>query len=169
MELNGIASDLVNLSILINCFSQMGLNSLSFSVFANILKKSYHPDPITLNTLIKGLCLKGVKPDVVTYNSLMDGYCLVKEMNKAKGIFNTIAAQSGVTPDVLSYNIMINGFCKVKMVDEALNLLKEMRCRNIIPDVVKDLSKSSGIILIIAIFIYVFAFGRSWGTFGIVH
>ncbi|XP_045830823.1 pentatricopeptide repeat-containing protein At1g62720-like [Trifolium pratense] len=68
---------------------------------------------------------KGVKPNV----------CLVKEVNKAKGIFNTMA-QSGVTPDVWIYNIMINGFCKVKMVDEALILFKEMRCRNIIPNVV---------------------------------
>ncbi|MCH89162.1 pentatricopeptide repeat-containing protein, partial [Trifolium medium] len=58
MELNGIASNLVTLSILINCFSQLGQSSLSFSVFANILKKGYEPNAITLNTLIKGLCLK---------------------------------------------------------------------------------------------------------------
>jgi pentatricopeptide repeat protein len=37
----------------------LGLNSLSFSVFANILKKGYEPDAITFTTLIKGLCLKG--------------------------------------------------------------------------------------------------------------
>jgi hypothetical protein len=37
MELNGIASNLVTLTILINCFSQLGQNPLSFSVFANIL------------------------------------------------------------------------------------------------------------------------------------
>jgi hypothetical protein len=30
----------------------------------------------------------------------------------------------------------------------------------------KDLSRGSGVILIIAIFVYVFAFGRSWGPLG---
>jgi hypothetical protein len=58
MEFNGIASDLVTSSILINCFSQLGLNSLSFSVFANILKMGYEPNAITLTTLIKGYCLR---------------------------------------------------------------------------------------------------------------
>jgi pentatricopeptide repeat protein len=59
MKLNVISSDLVTSNILINCFCQLGLNSLSFSVFANILKRGYEPNTITFNTLIKGYCLKG--------------------------------------------------------------------------------------------------------------
>lgn len=59
MELNGIESDLFTFNILINCFSQLGQNSLSFSILAKILKKGYHPTAITFTTLIKGLCLKG--------------------------------------------------------------------------------------------------------------
>ena len=59
MEFNGIASDLVTLNILINCFSQLGQNHFSFSVLAKIFKKGYHPNAITLTALIKGLCLKG--------------------------------------------------------------------------------------------------------------
>ncbi|WJX71752.1 hypothetical protein P8452_55709 [Trifolium repens] len=59
MEFNGISSNLVTSNILINCFSQLGQISLSFSVFANILKKGFQPNVITLAILIKGLCLKG--------------------------------------------------------------------------------------------------------------
>jgi len=62
---------------------------------------------------------QGVEP------SLMDGYFLVKEVHKAKHVFNTIARR-GVALDVHSYNIMINGLCKNKMVDEAINLFKEI-------------------------------------------
>jgi len=47
---------------------------------------------------------QSVDPDVVTYNSLMDGYFLVKDVNKATYVFNTIARR-GVTPDVQSYNV----------------------------------------------------------------
>jgi len=34
---------------------------------------------------------QSAKRDVAIYNSLMDGYFLVKEVNKAKYVFNTIA------------------------------------------------------------------------------
>jgi len=64
---------------------------------------------------------------------LMDGYFLVKEVNNATYVFNTLARR-GVTPNVLSYSVMINGLCKVKMVDEAVILFKEMHSKNMTPN-----------------------------------
>jgi pentatricopeptide repeat protein len=59
MEFKGIKPDLFTLSILINCYCHLGQMNFSFSIFAKILKMGYHPHIITLNTLIKGLCLNG--------------------------------------------------------------------------------------------------------------
>lgn len=46
---------------------------------------------------------QSAKRDVVIYNSLTDGYFLVKEVNKTKYVFNTIARR-GVKPDLHSYS-----------------------------------------------------------------
>ncbi|AES76020.1 PPR repeat protein [Medicago truncatula] len=54
-----------------------------------------------------------VEPNVVTYTSLMDGYFLVKEVNKATYVFNTIA-RSGVIPYVQSYNITLTNYVRIK-------------------------------------------------------
>jgi pentatricopeptide repeat domain-containing protein 1 len=53
--------------------------------------------------VLAGMIKQGMEPNVVTYNSLMDGYFLVKEVNKATYVFNTIARR-GVALDVQSYS-----------------------------------------------------------------
>jgi len=57
MELKGIRNDLVNLNIFINCFWHLSQMALAFSVFSKVLKLGYHPDVVTLTTLIRGLFL----------------------------------------------------------------------------------------------------------------
>ncbi|KAI5413890.1 hypothetical protein KIW84_058145 [Lathyrus oleraceus] len=74
----------------------------------------------------------------------MDGYCMVKEVNKAKDIFNAMTLRE-VPANVCSYNIMINGFFKIKMVEEAITLFKEMHCRKIIPDTITYSSLIDGL------------------------
>ncbi|RZB92533.1 Pentatricopeptide repeat-containing protein, mitochondrial [Glycine soja] len=60
LELKGSVPSLVTLNILINCFYHMGQITFGFSLLRpKILKRSYQPNTITLNTLIKGFCLKG--------------------------------------------------------------------------------------------------------------
>ncbi|CAI8594969.1 unnamed protein product [Vicia faba] len=43
MQLRRIRTDIVNLSILINCFCHLHQVNFVFSVFANILKLGFHP------------------------------------------------------------------------------------------------------------------------------
>ena len=57
MGSSGIAPSLPTLNILINCFGHMNGVDFGFSILATILKLDYHPDSITLTTLVKGLCL----------------------------------------------------------------------------------------------------------------
>ncbi|GAU28897.1 hypothetical protein TSUD_293490 [Trifolium subterraneum] len=134
MELNEIASNLVISNILINCFSQLGLNSLSFSVFAKILKKGYEPNAITLTTLIKGLCLKGeihkalhfhdkvvaqrFQLDQVSYGTLINGLCKVGETRAALQLLRRVDGKL-VQLDVVMYNTVIDSMCKDKLVDHA--------------------------------------------------
>jgi pentatricopeptide repeat protein len=129
MELHGIASDLVTSNILINCFSQLGQPSLSFSVFANILKKGYHPDATTFNTLIKALCLngqvnealhfhdkvvaQGFQLDSVSYGTLINGLCKVGQTRPALQLLRQIDGKL-VRPNVIMYNTVIDGMCKDK-------------------------------------------------------
>ena len=54
----GIAPSRPTLNTLINCFCHLNRVDFGFSVLATILKLGYHPDSITLNTLVKGLCLQ---------------------------------------------------------------------------------------------------------------
>ena len=93
MEFKGIASNLVTSNILINVCQQLGQNSFSLSVFANILKKGYEPDTITLTALIKGLCLKG-------------------DIHQALHFHDKVAAL-GFQLNQVSYSTLINGLCKV--------------------------------------------------------
>ncbi|KAK2423028.1 putative pentatricopeptide repeat-containing protein, mitochondrial [Trifolium repens] len=129
IELNGISSSLVTSNILINCFSQLGLNSLSFSVFAKILKKDYHPDEVTLTTLIKGLCLKVgetsaalqlmkqvdgnlVQLDVVMRNTVIDSMCKDKLVDDAFDLYSEMVAKR-ISPNFITYSTLISGFCIV--------------------------------------------------------
>ncbi|RHN52653.1 putative pentatricopeptide [Medicago truncatula] len=131
MEFVGIKLDLVNCSILINSFCQLGHTPFAFSVLAKILKNGYEPDTITFTTLIKGLCLKG-------------------DIHQALHFHDKVIAM-GFHLDKVGYGTLINGLCKVgetkaalellrrvdgKLVDEAINLFEEMHCRKLIPDVV---------------------------------
>ncbi|RHN63564.1 putative pentatricopeptide [Medicago truncatula] len=59
MELRGIQTDVVNSSILINCFCHLGHLNYAFSVLTKILKLGFEPDTITLTTVMKGMCLTG--------------------------------------------------------------------------------------------------------------
>jgi pentatricopeptide repeat domain-containing protein 1 len=104
MELNGIESDLFTFNILINCFSQLGQNSLSFSILANILKKGFDPNAITFTTLIKGLCLKG-------------------HIHQALHFHDKVVAL-GFHLDQVSYGTLINGLCKVGETKTTHELLR---------------------------------------------
>ncbi|XP_058776587.1 pentatricopeptide repeat-containing protein At1g63070, mitochondrial-like [Vicia villosa] len=150
LELKGVASDLVNLNILMNCFSQLGLNSFSFSVFANILKKGYHPNAITLATLIKGLCLKGhlhqalyfhdkvvvqgFHLNQVSYGTLINGLCKAGQTRAPLQLLKQVDGKL-VQPDVVMYNTIIDSMCKDKLVYDAIDLYSEMLDKGISPDI----------------------------------
>ncbi|XP_045810393.1 pentatricopeptide repeat-containing protein At1g63150-like [Trifolium pratense] len=57
MEFHGIRSDIFTITILINCYCHIGQMTCAFSLLGKILKMGYQLDVVTVNTLIKGLCL----------------------------------------------------------------------------------------------------------------
>ncbi|KHN23731.1 Putative pentatricopeptide repeat-containing protein, mitochondrial [Glycine soja] len=147
LELKGIVPSLVTLNILINCFCRMGQITFGFSVLRpKILKRSYEPDTITLNTLIKGdtralvqLLGKiddsnaGIRLDVYTLNILLDGLCKGKRLKIAQGVFQDLLVK-GYCINVYTYTIMINGLCKQDLLDEALAMLSKMEGNGCIPN-----------------------------------
>ena len=106
IESYGISLDLYSLTILINCFCHLNHLDFGFSVLATIFKLGYQPNHITLNTLVKGLCLQGKIARVVR---------LVEEMEK-----------NGHEPDAVTCGTILNALCKIGKTDMAIRLLRKM-------------------------------------------
>ncbi|KEH26943.1 pentatricopeptide (PPR) repeat protein [Medicago truncatula] len=115
MELQGIQTDVVNLSILINCFCHLHQLNYAFSVLAKIFKFGYQPDTITMTTLMKGLCLSG-------------------QVRKALH-FHDDVIEKGFKLDHVSYGTLINGLCKSGETRAALQVLEKIERLNVKPDV----------------------------------
>ncbi|XP_022632094.1 pentatricopeptide repeat-containing protein At1g12300, mitochondrial-like [Vigna radiata var. radiata] len=105
MELKGIHNDLVNFSLLMNCFCHLDKLAFAFSVFAKILKRGYHPDAITINTLLRGLCDKG-------------------EVKEALNLHDKVVAL-GFPLSQFTYGILINGLCKIGETEAAIKVQSE--------------------------------------------
>ncbi|KAH1105868.1 hypothetical protein J1N35_009636 [Gossypium stocksii] len=58
MELVGVSHDVYTLSILINCFCQLGQIDFGFSILGKMLKLGVEPTVVTFSTLINGLVIK---------------------------------------------------------------------------------------------------------------
>ncbi|TYH79815.1 hypothetical protein ES332_D03G088700v1 [Gossypium tomentosum] len=56
MELLGVSHDAYSMSILINCFCQLGRIDFGFSFLGKMLKLGVEPDVVIFSTLINGLC-----------------------------------------------------------------------------------------------------------------
>ncbi|XP_024642343.1 putative pentatricopeptide repeat-containing protein At1g12700, mitochondrial [Medicago truncatula] len=124
MELQGIQTDVVNLSILINCFCHLHQLNYAFSVLAKIFKFGYQPDTITMTTLMKGLCLSG-------------------QVRKALH-FHDDVIEKGFKLDHVSYGTLINGLCKSGETRAALQVLEKIERLNVKPDVLIDLEVDFG-------------------------
>jgi pentatricopeptide repeat protein len=84
----------------------LGRVSLAFSVFGKIMKHGYHIDTVTLNVLMKGLCVSG---------------------NVSKALeFHDEVVGKGFRLNEVSYGILINGLCKDGKVNEAIHILRMM-------------------------------------------
>lgn len=94
----------------------IGSKLASSSVFANILKKEYKSDAVTLNTLIKGFCLKGSSIKHCTF-------------------YDKVVAQ-GFHLGQICYGTFANGLCKVGKTREALQLLRRFDGKLVQPNVV---------------------------------
>ena len=64
-----------------------------FSVLATILKFGYHPNSVTLNILVKELCLQG---------NIAGAVRLVEDMEK-----------NGYKPNAITCGTILNGLCKI--------------------------------------------------------
>ena len=106
-----------------------------FSVLATILKLSYHPDSIILNTLVKGLCLqgnivgavrlveemekKGYKPNVITCETILNALCKIGQTSMAISLLRKME-EGNFELHLSAYNTIINSLCKDRLVTEAL-------------------------------------------------
>ncbi|KAG5554397.1 hypothetical protein RHGRI_012054 [Rhododendron griersonianum] len=113
-------------------------------------EKGVHPDVVTYNSLIHGLCSCGqwkeangmfremldigISPDIVTFSVLVDA--LTKE-GKAKEADEVIESliQRGVHPNVITYSSLMNGYCLQGQMDEAMRVFNTMVDRGIQPNV----------------------------------
>ncbi|KAG0466357.1 hypothetical protein HPP92_017937 [Vanilla planifolia] len=108
-----------------------------------------HPDHVTYTTAITALsnagamdraravfdemCRAGIPANRFTYNVLLKGYCEQLQLDKAKQLIRSMAADAGIEPDVYSYNILIDGCITVDDNAGALAFFNEMRERGIPP------------------------------------
>ncbi|BAT93980.1 hypothetical protein LR48_Vigan02g233300 [Vigna angularis] len=150
MEFKDIQINLVILNIVMNCFCHLGQMPFSFSVFAKILKLGYHPDVITLSTLMKGLRLNSevekaltfhdkavaqrFRFDEITYGILINGLCKVRETEAAVKLLRLI--EGGLCKsDVVMYSTVIASLFKDKLAKQTYDLIIKMISNNIMPNV----------------------------------
>ncbi|CAO2842798.1 unnamed protein product [Amaranthus hypochondriacus] len=108
-------------------------------------KLSIKPDNVSYNNLIKAYCemgsldsatlmfdemqKNGLKPDLITFNILLDGF--YKKGNFLGGEkFWVLMEKYGLVPDSLSYDARLNGFVTENMIQEAVNLVQEMKSKD---------------------------------------
>ncbi|KAL4602077.1 hypothetical protein ACB092_10G026300 [Castanea dentata] len=120
-------------------------------LLATILKLDYQPTQSTLNTLLKGLCLKdnifgavrlvkemenkGYQPNMITVGTIVNGLCKIGETSAAIRLLRTVEKRN-FEPDVVLYSTIIDSLCEDKLVTKALNLLSEMMSKGIQPNIV---------------------------------
>uniref|UniRef100_A0A2N9GUD4 H(+)-exporting diphosphatase n=1 Tax=Fagus sylvatica TaxID=28930 RepID=A0A2N9GUD4_FAGSY len=156
IESLGISPDVYTLTVLINCFCHLNRVDFGFSVLARILKLGYQPNCITLNTIVKGLCLQGepwwscetaaaiellrkleeekVEFNVVLYNTIIDSLCKDRSVTEALNFLFEMMSK-GIQPNVITYTCLIQGLCNFGQWKEATSLFKEMEQRKIMPNV----------------------------------
>ncbi|RZC47665.1 hypothetical protein C5167_040647 [Papaver somniferum] len=132
-----------------------------FCLLGEIIKRGYHPDTVTFNTLIKGLCIKGgiepafklfaemthtgIRPDAYTCNALIHGLCKTGEVGLAIQL-KIKMVKWNCRPNDVSYSVILDALCKGELVDEAVILFSEMlRDINVVPNVVVYTSLISGL------------------------
>ena len=110
-EYKGFTPDLVNLSILINCYGHVGQMDFAFSTFGKIFKMGYQPNAVILTTLVKGLCFN-------------------QNVGQALDFYDDILAK-GFRLNEVTYGALINGLCKIGKTRSAIKLLQRMEKKSV--------------------------------------
>ncbi|KAK8358765.1 hypothetical protein V6Z12_A04G045500 [Gossypium hirsutum] len=111
IELLGVSHDVYSMSILINCFCQLGRIDFGLSVLGKMLKLGFEPSAISeAVSMFDGMIESGYQPNLITGNT-------------GRAVrFLRLMESRGYEPD-------ING-----LLQEALNLLSEMKVKGIRPN-----------------------------------
>ncbi|KAI8560978.1 hypothetical protein RHMOL_Rhmol04G0298800 [Rhododendron molle] len=120
------------------------------ATYASLEEKGVHPDVVTYNSLIHGLCSSGrwkeangmlgemldigISPDIVTFNVLVDALTKEGKAKEAEEVIESLI-QRGVHPNVITYSSLMNGYCLQGQMDEAIRVLNTMANRGIQPSV----------------------------------
>ncbi|KAL4597154.1 hypothetical protein ACB092_12G215300 [Castanea dentata] len=105
-QLLGVVARMKHYSVVITLITDF---DFGFSVLATILKLGYQLDHIILNTLVKGLCLRG---------NISGAVSLVEEMEN-----------KGYQPNAITCGTIINGLCKNGQTGVAIRLLRMLEKR----------------------------------------
>ncbi|XP_054797531.1 pentatricopeptide repeat-containing protein At1g62680, mitochondrial-like [Prosopis cineraria] len=128
--------------------------TLSFFALGKILKVGCQPDTITLNTLLKGLCInndvgkaldfhddlieKGFQLDRVSYGTLINKLCKTRKtrfITEARDLFHEMI-NLGMSLNAVTYNCcLIHGFCSIDNWLKVAKLFKQMKLKGINPNI----------------------------------
>ncbi|KAG5598736.1 hypothetical protein H5410_030106 [Solanum commersonii] len=87
-------------------------------------------------TLLNEMKQRRIHPNIVTYNSLIDGMCKLGQWEKVRNFVSEMAVNLNICPDVCTFNIMIDGLCKEGKVADAEELMKHMVRKGVEPDII---------------------------------
>ncbi|KAH1097589.1 hypothetical protein J1N35_014510 [Gossypium stocksii] len=116
IELLGVSHNVYSMSILINCFCQLGRIDFGLSVLGKMLKLGVEPSAVTFSTLRNGLYNQSNISEVV---------CMFDEIT-----------ERGYQPDLIVYNIVLKGLFKTVNTDRVVRFLRLMEGRSYEPNIV---------------------------------
>ncbi|XP_026384523.1 pentatricopeptide repeat-containing protein At1g12300, mitochondrial-like [Papaver somniferum] len=132
---SSIVTNVIVYNSLINGFCKN--LSEAVKVFDNMSNRGVSADSYTYNSLIHGLCMRGlwketiryfdemvgrgISPTIVTFNVLIDSLSKEGRMEEASKIFDAMI-KLRKEPDVYTYNSMIFGLCSTGKLEEAHRL-----------------------------------------------
>ncbi|CAN1810911.1 Pentatricopeptide repeat-containing protein At3g13160, mitochondrial [Linum perenne] len=126
----GIQPDVVSYNTLMKAYFEMGSNSIELAV-----------------CLLKEMESKGLVPNVITYNTLLNGLYANGRFDDGERIWEQMIERN-VSPDIRNYNAKLLGLSSASssMAKECIDLLDEMRKKEIKPDAISFSCLISGFV-----------------------
>ncbi|XP_071703060.1 uncharacterized protein [Rutidosis leptorrhynchoides] len=135
------------------CLVKNDVSTELLNTLVVMLEGKCHPDVVTLNTVINGLCKmgkveEGVKvlddmimkkfnfciPDSVTYTTIISGLLNIGRKQEALDVLYKLMPGKGFHPGVVTYNVVLRGLFKLHLANEAMDVFNSMIASNVAAD-----------------------------------